>query len=102
MKWNGKTLPQFVEVFEGQSRYEIQLWWEIQPFVRSASALREPETRKEIKEEEEEDARAGENVSFAGRLLEKTDGIEGVPSCREKLSAFLAQKQSGEEDLRSD
>ena len=29
VKWNGKTLPQFVEVLEGQSRYEIYLWWEI-------------------------------------------------------------------------
>ena len=29
VKWSGKTLPQYVEVFEGQSIYKIQLWWEI-------------------------------------------------------------------------
>ena len=41
-------------------------------------------------------------MSSTTNRLEKTDGIEGVPSCREKLSAFLAQKQSGEEDPRLD
>ena len=90
VKWNGKTLPQFVKVFEGQNIYEIQLWWEIPPFFRSASALREPKIRNEIRVEEEEGARAGESVSSVGSRLEKTDGIEGVPSCRERLSAFLA------------
>ena len=102
MKWIEKTLPQYVEVFEGQSRYEIQLWWEIQPFVRSASASREPKARNEIKEEEEEEgARAGESVRSAGSRWEKTDGIEDVPSRREKLSDCLAQKLSGE-DPRTD
>ena len=37
VKWNGKTPPPYVEVSEGQSRYEIQLWWEIQLSVRSAN-----------------------------------------------------------------
>ena len=37
----------------------------------------------------------GESVSSISSHLEKTDGIEGVPSCKEKLSAFLALKQSG-------
>ena len=65
MKWNGKILPQVLEVLEGQSRYEIHLWWEIQSFVRSASASRELETRNEVREEEE-GACAGESMSSAG------------------------------------
>ena len=83
-----------MEVFEGQSRYEIQLWWEIQPFVRSTSTLREPEARNEIKEEEEEGAHAGESMRSAGSSWEKIDGTEHVPSRRERLS----KKQSDEED----
>ena len=75
-----------MEVFEGQSRYEIQLWWEIQPFVRSASTLRGLKARNEIKEEEEEEeegAHAGDSVRSAGSSWEKTDGTEDVPSRRE-------------------
>ena len=41
-------------------------------------------------------------MSSVGSRLEKTDGIEGVPSCREKLCVFLAQKQFGEEDPKPD
>ena len=90
VKWNGKTLPHYVEVFEGQSRHEIELWWEIQPFVRSASALRELEARHKIREEEEEGACEGVSVSSAGSRWEKIDGIEDVPSGRDKLSDCLA------------
>ena len=101
VKWNGKTLPQFVEVLEGQSRYEIYLWWEILPFVRSASALRELEPRNGVREEEE-GARTGESVSSAGSHWEKTDGTEEVPLGREKQSDCLAHKQSDVEVSRSD
>ena len=65
VKWNGKTLPSYVEVFEGQSTYEIQIWWEIQPFVRSANALTEMITGNELREDEEE-ARRGESVGSMG------------------------------------
>ena len=40
VKWDGKSLPQFVEVSVGSYRYAIQLWWEVQPCLGSASAVR--------------------------------------------------------------
>ena len=101
VKWNGNSLPLVVEVLEGLSRYEIHLWWEIQPSLRSASVSGVLEHRNEVREEEE-GARVGESVSSEGRQWEKTDGTKEVPLGREKQFVCLIQKQTGEEVSRWD
>ena len=98
VKWNGITPPPYIEMSEGQSRYEIQLWWEIQPFVRFANALTEMAAGNERREDKEEGTRAGESVGVLGRRREKIYGIEDVSSGREKKIGCLAQKQANEVD----
>ena len=102
VKWNGKTPPPYVEVFEGQSIYDIQLWWEIQPFVRSVNALTDMVAGTELREDEEEGAHARESVGYPSSRREKIDGTEDVPSSRENQTGFLAQKVADKSDLMLD
>ena len=65
-------------MFEGQNRYDIQLWWEIQPSFKSTNALTNMLAGNELREDEEEGARARESVGVLGSRREKIDGIEDV------------------------
>ena len=70
-------------------RYKIQIWWEIQPFIRAANFLREMTSRPKLRDEEVEDTRAGRSMRSEDSSLEKFDGTTRVPSSREKQSFFL-------------
>ena len=98
VKRKGKTLPPCVEVFEGQSIYDIQLWWDIQPSVKSANALTDMIAGNELREDEEEGARTGESMGVLGSRQEKIDGIEDVSSSKEIQTGCLAQKQADKAD----
>ena len=86
-----------MEVCIEPSRYEIQLWWEIQPFLSLASGFRASETRDGLREKEEGIPRAGGSMSSMSSHLEKTDGTTN----REKLIVSLPQRQPSEVVLGS-
>ena len=84
MKWDGKTFPQFFEVSTDLKRYDIQLWWEIQPFISFANFLRETTPRLKLRDEKVVFVCVGRSVRFEDSRLEKSDGTTRVPSSREK------------------
>ena len=78
--WDGKSYPQFVEVFVVPKRYGIQLWWEIHPFLSFANIPREKSTSLGLEVEDDRDTRAGRSVSSEEKGVEKTDGTRTVSS----------------------
>ena len=95
VKWDGRSTPPSVVVSEGDSRYVIQLGWEVQPRMMSERVVKEPE-RGEIHRGEGVSTRVGENVkAFENCCLKETEGTEGVKSGRERKSSSLELSQIG-------
>ena len=66
-------------------RYDIQLWWEIQPFISFANFLRETTPRPKLRDEKVVFVCVGRSVRFEDcGSVEKSDGTTRVPSSREK------------------
>ena len=62
IKMSGKERPSAVNILEGPRTYELQIWWEILPWVTGVFPASSRFVRKNPKEEGEEGARAIERV----------------------------------------
>ena len=62
IKLSGKARPSAVNILEGPRSYELQIWWEIPPWVTGVFPVSSRFVGKNPKEEDEEGARAAERV----------------------------------------
>ena len=62
IKMSGKVRPSAVNILEGPRTYELQIWWEILPWVTGVFPASSRSVGKNPKEEGEEGACAGERV----------------------------------------
>ena len=90
IKSSGKARPSAVNILEGPRSYELQIWWEIPPWVTGVYSVSSRVVGKNPKEEDEEGARAAERV---GRpCLSCKDARQTVQGCgtkKEKGSGLL-------------
>ena len=64
MKSEGKARPSTVNILEGPRSYELQIWWEIPPWVTGVYPVASRVAEKFPKEEDEVAARAARRVGF--------------------------------------
>ena len=97
VKWDGKPLPQSVEVSAGSCRFVVQLWWEVQQCLGFASVVRRSEKGEVMRVDEGGDAHAeGRERHSVNNRLHDNEGTIELPSSRERTSSPSIQMQSGE------
>ena len=83
IKLSGKAKPSAVNILEGPRSYELQIWWEILPWVTGVFPVSSRFAGKNTKEEDEEGARAAERV---GRLCQScNDAGQLAQGCGTKM-----------------
>ena len=64
IKTTGKSRPSVVNILEGPRSFELQIWWEIPPWVAEVYPVRSRAATKNLNEEEDEAARADMRVGI--------------------------------------
>ena len=64
VKMVGKSRPSVVNILEGPRSFEMQIWWEVSPWVSGVYPVGARAEAKIPEEEEEAEARAGKRVEF--------------------------------------
>ena len=97
VKWGGSSKPPSVVVSEGDRRFVIQLWWEVQPQMMSERAMKELEKGDVPRGEEGVSTRVGECLKALEHYgLKVTEGTEGIKSSRERKSTSVEFLQTEE------
>ena len=99
IKLSGKAMPSAVNILEGPRSYELQIWWEIPPWVTGVYPVSSRVVGKNPKEEDEEGARAAERVgrpclSCCGTKKEKGSGLLGS-NVVNSMSGALMRRRGG-------
>ena len=66
IKVEGNYRPSVVNILEGPRAYELQIWWEIVPWVTGVYPVSSSDEMKNPEEEEDVETRADKRVSFLG------------------------------------
>ena len=66
IKVEGKSRPSVVNILEGPRSFELQIWWEIAPWVTGVYPVSSGEVLKNPEEEDDVKTRADNRVSFPG------------------------------------
>ena len=66
IKVEGNSRPSVVNILEGPRAYELQIWWEIVPWVTGVYPVSSSDEMKNLEEEEDVETRADKRVSFLG------------------------------------
>ena len=66
IKVEGKSRPSVVNILEGPRSFELQIWWEIPPWVTGVYPVSSREEAKNPEEEDDGEARAVKRLSFPG------------------------------------
>ena len=83
VKMVGKSRPSVVNILEGPRSFEMQIWWEVSPWVSGVYPVR-ARTDAEIPEvEEEAEARAGKRVELCWKKI--NDENQSLQGCKIKL-----------------
>ena len=82
IKLFGKARPSASNILEGPRSYELQIWWEILPWVTGVYPVSSRLVRKNPKEEDEEGVRAAERVGRSRQSC--NDAGQKVQGCGTK------------------
>ena len=66
IKVEGISKPSVVNILEGPRSFELQIWWEISPWVTGVYPVSSSDEMKNSEEEDDEETRADKRVSFPG------------------------------------
>ena len=66
IKMEGKSRPSVVNILEGPRSFELQIWWEISPWVTGVYPVSSREEAKNSEKEDDGEARAVKRLSFPG------------------------------------
>ena len=66
IKGEGNYRPSVVNILEGPRAYELQIWWEIVPWVTGVYPVSSSDEMEKPEEEEDVETRADKRVSFRG------------------------------------
>ena len=66
IKVEGNSRPSVVNILEGPRSFELQIWWEIAPWVTGVYPVSSGEVLKNPEEEDDVETRADKRVSFPG------------------------------------
>ena len=69
VKMVGKSRPSVVNILEGPRYFEMQIWWEVSPWVSGVYPVGARAEAKIPEEEEEAEARAGKRVEFCWQKI---------------------------------
>ena len=66
IKVEGNSRPSVVNILEGPRSFELQIWWEISPWVTGVYPVSSSDEMKNPEEEDDVETRADKRVSFPG------------------------------------
>ena len=69
VKMVGKSKPSVVNILEGPRSFEMQIWWEVCPWVSGVYPVGARDEAETPEEEEEAEARAGKRVEFCWKKI---------------------------------
>ena len=69
VKLVGKSRPSVVNILEGPRSFEMQIWWEICPWVSGVYPVGARDEAETPEEEEEAEPRAGKRVEFCWKKI---------------------------------
>ena len=87
IKLSGKARPSVVNILEGPRSYELQIWWEILPWVTGVYPVNSRLEGKNPKEEDEVGARAVERVGCSRQSCNNTGQKAQESGTRKKVGS---------------
>ena len=90
IKSEGKSRPSIVNILEGPRSYELQIWWEIPPWVTGVYPVVSRVEGKNPKEEDEEVVRAAKRVGLPSLSCnDEGQRVQGCGTRKEKGSGLV-------------
>ena len=79
----GKSRPSVVNILEGPRSFEMQIWWEVSPWVSGVYPIGARSDAEILEVEEEAEARAGKGVEICWQ--KSNDEDQSLQGCKTKL-----------------